>query len=174
MAAHEGQKYGADEPFMTHLDEVVAVLKENGHDSDAVLTAAFLHDTVEDTATSLVGIEARFGADVRKAVEFATDEIPFPGAHRPDKKRATYARVIRAIVAWEKTGGEGTRLGMLVKVADRIANIRHCGKNAGRAEDDRLMNLYRKEREIFRLAYHSDALTECVSMWSEYDRLLRG
>jgi len=40
-----------------------------------VLCATFLHDTVEDYDVSLIDIESRFGADVRRAVELLSKKV---------------------------------------------------------------------------------------------------
>jgi len=46
------------------------------------LQAAVLHDTVEDTDTTLDEIEASFGVEVRRIVDEVTDDKSLPKAER--------------------------------------------------------------------------------------------
>jgi (p)ppGpp synthase/HD superfamily hydrolase len=63
---HEGQMYG-EEPYMTHVDEVASQF-----DDPHMQRIAYLHDTVEDTPTTLDDIHERFGEDVGHAVDALT------------------------------------------------------------------------------------------------------
>ena len=57
---HAGQfrKGPAGSPYITHCGEVAALVAEHGG-TEAAIAAAWLHDTVEDTGTSLAEIEPR-------------------------------------------------------------------------------------------------------------------
>lgn len=74
-AAHSGQfrKGPARLPYDTHLAEVANFVTRHGGDASAV-AAAWLHDTVEDTATTLADLEAAFGAQVAGLVRELTDD----------------------------------------------------------------------------------------------------
>jgi len=64
---HTGQtrKDAARSPYIRHPIAVALVLRDEGGVSDETrLTAALLHDTVEDTATTIEEIESRFGVAV--------------------------------------------------------------------------------------------------------------
>ena len=55
-----GARGGAREPYFNHLAEVAALLSEATEGEDVALVAAcFLHDTIEDTATSRTSCEKR-------------------------------------------------------------------------------------------------------------------
>ena len=71
--AHEGQvrKY-TGEPYIHH-PIAVARLVASVTDDRAMIIAAILHDTVEDTDATLDEIEHLFGADVASLVEALTD-----------------------------------------------------------------------------------------------------
>jgi len=163
--AHAAQKYG-EGPYTAHLDEVVAILKEYGHTSPVVLEAGFLHDVLEDTPTTQEYLCRNFGWAVAEIVSFCTDE---KGVNRKTRKALTYARMAKQIVIF-KAGPEveiATGIGMSVKLADRIANLRQSHRaNPG------LLSMYRKEAAAFKTALfvsgHDDA------MWAEYDRLVAG
>ena len=62
-AKHEKQrrKY-TDQPYFNHLAAVVRVLESNGVTDPTALAAAYLHDTVEDTDTTMQEIVTGFGA----------------------------------------------------------------------------------------------------------------
>lgn len=64
VEAHSGAKRkGTDIPYIVHPLEVVAIVATMTRD-EKVLTAAVLHDVVEDTPFSLEDIRARFGQEV--------------------------------------------------------------------------------------------------------------
>src|SRR5688572_33107992 len=59
--AHGGQKRLSGEPFIAHSAELAGILLElNLIDTDTV-SAALLHDVIEDTETTLGELEAEFG-----------------------------------------------------------------------------------------------------------------
>jgi (p)ppGpp synthase/HD superfamily hydrolase len=60
-------------PYVTHLDRVVELLKEHGYDAPVMLAAAYLHDTLEDTDTTLPDLIAEFGAEVGELVYWLSD-----------------------------------------------------------------------------------------------------
>lgn len=83
-AAHEGQVDKSGHPYIEHPDEVASRLPAD----DAFLqVVAWLHDVVEDTATTLDEIEEHFGLEVRDAVDAIT--------HRKGESNIDYyARVL--------------------------------------------------------------------------------
>lgn len=140
LAAHGAQRYGAH-PYAHHLEAVAAV--------------AWLHDTVEDTAANLAEIEHRFGPRIAACVSLLTDE---PGPSRKERKAKTYAKLAAAQGFLE--------LALLVKAADRLANVRAC--IADRKLD--LLQVYRSEQPAFRQAACRPNL--CGPIWAELDALL--
>lgn len=69
---HYGQlrKY-TDEPYITHCEAVAGIVRSVKHVPEMV-AAAWLHDTVEDTACTLSDIEAVFGESVARLVSEVT------------------------------------------------------------------------------------------------------
>jgi len=51
------------QPYVAHLDRVVELLRAHGFDAPHLLAAAYLHDTLEDTQTSLQDIISDFGPE---------------------------------------------------------------------------------------------------------------
>jgi len=71
---HAGQlRDGDGAPFVTHPLEVAALLDEAGYPGE-VVAAGVLHDVVENSATTPVEIEARFGPDVARLVLAVTED----------------------------------------------------------------------------------------------------
>lgn len=119
------------------------------------MVIAYLHDTVEDTDVTVTAIEEEFGALVSSCVDLLTDEA---GANRKERKAKTYANLA--------TVRGPNELALVVKAADRLANVRACIAD-GR---ESLWRLYREEHPVFRQAAYRIGL--CDSLWIELDLLL--
>jgi guanosine-3',5'-bis(diphosphate) 3'-pyrophosphohydrolase len=103
-------------PYINHPIYVAQILTDiGGIDDVEVLCGAILHDTVEDTETSMNDIELAFGLRIARIVEEVTDDKLLPKQARK-KAQIDHARHI-------------SREGALVKVADKIANIRDIASN---------------------------------------------
>ena len=77
------RKNVAASPYINHPIALAHVLVCEGCVEDAkVLAAAILHDTVEDTNTTLDEIAARFGADIARVVGEVTDDTSLAKAKR--------------------------------------------------------------------------------------------
>jgi GTP diphosphokinase / guanosine-3',5'-bis(diphosphate) 3'-diphosphatase len=110
---HLGQrrKGAAGTPYITHPLAVARLLAVEAGVTDAtVLQAALLHDTVEDTRTSVAELEQAFGSDVAKLVAELTDDKALP------KERRKQLQVERA--------GEKSVAAAMLKVADKTCNLR--------------------------------------------------
>jgi hypothetical protein len=109
VKAHGQQMYG-DKPYIVHLEHVNEVMKRyrNRNDDLLVLMAGWLHDVLEDTATSKAELKRNFGEQIADIVYRVTDE---PGADRTERKRKTYHKIRGHIDA------------TTVKLCDRIANV---------------------------------------------------
>jgi hypothetical protein len=84
---HAAQRYG-DQPYTVHLEHVRAVLASFGH-GGALGVAAWLHDTVEDTATTREEIAERFGEDVAALVWAVTGT----GKNRKERNASAYEKI---------------------------------------------------------------------------------
>ncbi|MDX1648504.1 MAG: HD domain-containing protein, partial [Myxococcota bacterium] len=112
---HDGQERLSGEPYLVHPLEVAGVLVELRMD-DVTIAAGLLHDTVEDTLSSVEEIEQLFGTEVRFLVEGLTkiSKMEFTSA------RARQAENFRKmLVAMSKD----IRI-LLIKLADRLHNMR--------------------------------------------------
>src|SRR5436309_13050146 len=114
-AAHEGQVRRSGDPYIQHPLAVARILAELGLD-DITLSAALLHDSVEDTGVTLDEVTAEFGDDVAAIVDGVTklDRVSF------DSKEAQQAATMRKMpVAMAKD-----IRALLIKLADRLHNMR--------------------------------------------------
>ncbi|WP_431261630.1 HD domain-containing protein [Roseateles chitinivorans] len=152
-AAHGEQMYGVH-PYVHHLDAVAAIAAPFG---EAAVVTAYLHDTVEDTPATLAEITDLFGPEIAACVALLTDE---PGANRKERKAKTYAKL--ALV----TGPQ--ELALIVKAADRLANVRASVAD----HNGRTLDVYRGEHPTFRAAAYRPGL--CDPLWVELDALLSG
>lgn len=83
---HHGQTRADNRtPYFAHVARVTLVLAHAfGVDDEEVLTAALLHDTLEDTATDYDEIAALFGARVADYVVLLTKNIMLPKKAREE------------------------------------------------------------------------------------------
>jgi GTP pyrophosphokinase len=112
---HRDQLRSSGEPYMTHLLEVAHILADMRLDA-TTLTAAILHDAIEDTEYPVSRIEERFGAEVARLVEGVT-KIGRLNMMAPEARQAENVRkMLLAMV-------NDVRV-VLVKLADRLHNMR--------------------------------------------------
>lgn len=69
--AHEGHTRYSGEPYMSHVASVAKMLAEMGM-GPRTITAALLHDTIEDTSVTRENIEREFGEEILFLVEGVT------------------------------------------------------------------------------------------------------
>ncbi|MEM6052059.1 HD domain-containing protein [Erwinia sp. P7711] len=86
--AGQRRKY-TDEPYIVHPAAVVELVR-SVTDNEVMLAAAWLHDTVEDTASTLNDITSHFGAEVAALVEMLTDSHPAEARNRAARKVAHF------------------------------------------------------------------------------------
>ena len=115
FAAHkhrdQRRKDAEASPYINHPIALAEVLAGEGGVADLeVLAAALLHDTIEDTATTLEELREHFGARIAAMVAEDTDDKDLPKADRK-RLQIEHAAVI----------SPGAKL---VKLADKICNLR--------------------------------------------------
>jgi GTP diphosphokinase / guanosine-3',5'-bis(diphosphate) 3'-diphosphatase len=112
---HRDQFRNSGEPYITHLLEVAHILADLRLDA-TTLSAAILHDVIEDTEFPVSRIEERFGAEVALLVEGVT-KISRLNMMAPEARQAENVRkMLLAMV-------NDVRV-VLVKLADRLHNMR--------------------------------------------------
>ena len=80
--AHKGQlRKGTDIDYISHPMEVMQILTAMGADDDLII-AGVLHDTVEDTATTVEEIAEKFGSDIATLVAHHSQDKSQPWEER--------------------------------------------------------------------------------------------
>ena len=153
IRAHGDQKYGK-EPYVVHLDQVVELCKP--YPLKNLDIVAYLHDVMEDTSTTEEEIASNFGIWVAECVEMLTDP---PGLNRKIRKAALHARLSKL------RSSSSTYPVLIVKAADRLANIQQCIKY----RDTRLL-MYKKEHDEFKNAVYREVLNK--DLFDEMDKIL--
>jgi GTP pyrophosphokinase len=134
--AHKGQIRKSGEAFINHPIQVALILAELRMDVDTI-TAALLHDTVEDTFMTLEDVEKEFSPDVRELVDGVTkitrieiESLSEQQVNNIRKMLLAMSKDIRVIV---------------VKLADRLHNMRTLQA----LREDRRIFKARETMEVF-------------------------
>ena len=100
------------EPYIVHPAEVAKIVRDAGG-TEAMVAAAWLHDTVEDTGVTIETIRAEFGTEVAELVGWLTD------VSRPEHGNRAHRKALdRAHSAMAPAEAQ------TVKLADLIVNTR--------------------------------------------------
>jgi guanosine-3',5'-bis(diphosphate) 3'-pyrophosphohydrolase len=151
IQAHGDQMYGG-RPYFYHLHAVYLVLKEFGCTDLEILAAAYLHDMLEDTGYDPIKLQIEFGTKITMLVSLVTN---MPGKNRKERNARTYPIIRRSQCA------------VMLKLADRIANVRQAKIDA-----PRLFDMYVSEYPGFRLALRLPEECNLTAMWTELDHLM--
>lgn len=115
-AMHAGQmrKYGGG-PYIAHPARVAAAVAALPGATDAMVAAAWLHDTAEDCGAMIDDLARVFGADVAGLVDELTNRSKqtHPTANRAQRKAIDIARIAEAGLAARK-----------IKLVDRLDNLK--------------------------------------------------
>ncbi len=157
---HGDQKYGKQDelPYSFHLNQVAEVVKEFGNrytttdQQQSLIAAAWLHDVIEDTPITFEDVFQEFGRYIARVVFAVTNE---EGKNRRERHAKTHPKLRAA-----------GRDAMIVKLSDRIANIRHSVKH-----NHGILGMYKKEYAHFR--QYLKVPGELKAMWAELDVLMR-
>src|SRR5436309_946827 len=115
---HADQRRRSGESFIVHPIGVAKICAGMRLDT-ATLCAALLHDTVEDTAASLIEVRDEFGEEVATLVDGVTKLTGITFQSRDEKQAENYRKMIVAMA-------HDIRV-VLIKLADRLHNMRTLG-----------------------------------------------
>jgi guanosine-3',5'-bis(diphosphate) 3'-pyrophosphohydrolase len=96
-------------PFINHPIQLAYILVQADVEDPKILAAALLHDTIEDTDTTLDEIEIVFGYEIARVVAECSDDKKLTKLERKQAQIEHAAKLSRAA--------------KLVKLADKIANV---------------------------------------------------
>ena len=112
--AHAGQTRLTGEPFFTHAIEVAKIML--GHKLDVeTISAALLHDTVEDTATTVKDIEQNFNKEIADMVAGLTKIDRLENTSTDEETVENWRKMLIAV-------SHDMRI-ILIKLADRMHNM---------------------------------------------------
>ena len=113
--AHKGQRRLSGESYISHPLAVACLVVDLGLDTDSVV-AALLHDSVEDTDTTLDDVKAQFGADVALLVDGVTKLGRIKFSSVEEQQAENLRKMLMAM-------SHDVRV-MLIKLCDRLHNMR--------------------------------------------------
>lgn len=112
---HGDQKRHSGEPYVTHPIEVSMIVASLKVDMPS-LTAALLHDVVEDTHVSLEDVEKDFGKTVAELVDGLTKIAKIEFRSNQEKLAENFRKMVIAMA-------KDLRV-IIIKLADRLHNMR--------------------------------------------------
>lgn len=129
--AHSGQTRSGGEPYIGHPVRVAQIIKKykQSHNIDALIAAAYLHDTIEDTATTQEALHDLFGGLVASLVQELTSDLE--KIKQVGKKEYLSKKMAHEMSSW----------GLVIKLADRLDNV----QDIATAKDAKWRARYRAE-----------------------------
>lgn len=134
---HQGQfrKNSKKQPYVDHPMQVMAILDKYGVEDPEILSAAILHDVVEDTDTTIEEIERFFGKRIASIVAEVTDDKSLPKVER--KKLQLSSMSEKSLAA------------RMIKIADKYDNTRDLLTDPPKDwSDDRIRGYIKWSEEV--------------------------
>lgn len=142
--AHAGQTRSGGEPYITHPMRVADHIKQykQSHNLDALISAAYLHDTIEDTDTTHEALHDLFGGLVASLVKELTSD---PEQIKKVGKAHYLAHKMAAMSSYA----------LVIKLADRLDNVKDITtartpqwRTKYAAETNQILNYIEKTRAL--------------------------
>tara|TARA_R110000744_G_scaffold20277_2_gene53197 strand:+ start:2530 stop:3108 length:579 start_codon:yes stop_codon:yes gene_type:complete len=124
--AHRKQSRASGKPYISHPVEVGKIVKQfkTSHNIDALIAAAYLHDTIEDTNATYEDLVKMFGGLIANIVKELTSEES--GADYKQKGKTQYLKdKMTNMSDWA----------LVVKLADRLHNVSDLGSKGGKGDE---------------------------------------
>ncbi len=112
---HQGQVRLSGEPYLNHPMEVAYILAYLRMDVPTIATG-LLHDTIEDTLTTLDELKSVFGGEVAELVDGVTKLSKITFRTREERQAESFRKMILAMARDIRV--------VIVKLADRLHNMR--------------------------------------------------
>ncbi|MBN1771586.1 MAG: bifunctional (p)ppGpp synthetase/guanosine-3',5'-bis(diphosphate) 3'-pyrophosphohydrolase [Deltaproteobacteria bacterium] len=133
---HGDQQRSSGEPYMVHPIAVAQIIAQMRLDVPSIL-AAFLHDCVEDTRTSVEEIRTGFGEDVAFLVDGVTKLSKVEYTSRESRQAENFRKMMVAMARDIRV--------LLLKLADRLHNAR----TLEHLSEDRRQRIARETLEVY-------------------------
>lgn len=144
VKAHEGQFRSDGSPYAKHPERVADFVRKfkKSKNLDALISAAFLHDTIEDTDTTHEDLEKMFGGLVASLVkELTSDKDKIKEVGKTDY----LAQKMAKMSSWA----------LVIKLADRLDNVQDIAtaktlewRRKYRSETEAVLDRLTKDREL--------------------------
>lgn len=168
VRAHAGtERRGKGFPYIVHPMEAVEIVATMTNDQE-LLAAAVLHDTVEDTDTTIEQIRAEFGDRVASFVAAESDE--------PHQSRDSIENWRKRKQAAMDRLASASRDAKMVALGDKLSNMRAIARDYAE-QGDRLWDLFHaKDPKDHEWHYRglADALSELSDTlaYKEFENLI--
>jgi GTP pyrophosphokinase len=142
---HQGQTRSGGEPYITHPVRVAQIVKQykDSHNIDALIAAAYLHDTIEDTDTTHEALHDLFGGLVASLVVELTSDLK------------EIKKVGKKDYLAKKMAHDMSSYGLVIKLADRLDNVKDIStaktpewRQKYRLETEHIMDYLEKNRVL--------------------------
>ncbi len=166
IRAHAGtERRGKGFPYVVHPMEAVAIVATMTSDQE-LLSAAALHDTVEDTAITIGQIRSEFGERVASLVALESDNLYEGTNDWHARKQATLERLTHA-----------SREAKIVALGDKLSNMRAIARDYT-LRGDALWDIFRAKNRKDQEWYYrglSEALRDLndTLAYKEFESLIK-
>ena len=142
--AHAGQTRAGGDPYITHPMRVADHIRQykQSHNLEALISAAYLHDTIEDTDTTHEILHDLFGGLVASLVQELTSD---PEQIKQMGKAQYLSHKMAAMSSY----------GLVIKLADRLDNVKDITtartpqwRAKYKAETEHILNFIEKNRVL--------------------------
>lgn len=124
--AHRKQSRSSGKPYITHPVEVGKIVKQfkTSHNIDALIAAAYLHDTIEDTDATYEDLVKLFGGLIADMVQELTSDSDSPEYKEKGKTQYLKDKMVN-MSDWA----------LVIKLADRLHNVSDLGTKGGKGDE---------------------------------------
>lgn len=167
--AHDGMVRKSDPlPYVLHPMEAAVIVGSMTADQE-ILSAAILHDVVEDADVTLLEIEEKFGERVKDLV---ASETEYKRAYLP-AAQTWQMRKEESIAVLQDTDDIGVKM---LYLGDKLANLRSIHK-AYRVKGDAIWQQFNqtdpeKHHWYYRTIAQAISELSCYAAWQEFDSLI--
>ncbi len=165
---HEGQLRKSGEPYMVHPLSVAKITAEMGLDESSICSA-LLHDTIEDTSTTVEDLTNLFGTEVADIVDGVTKLSGVNFAKKEERQAESFRKFLMAMT-------KDIRV-LLLKLADRLHNMRtliHMSESARERISEETRDIYAPLADRLGIAWMKAELDDLSFKYLEpniYDEL---
>jgi myo-inositol-1(or 4)-monophosphatase len=168
-AAHSGMtRKGSRIPYLSHPVEAAAIVAEMTDDQE-LITAAVLHDVIEDTEVTVQDLTIYFGERIAYYV----------GCETEDKRRELPPEATWMFRKQESINfllNRADRNAKMLALADKLSNLRSIARDVKSLGEKLWERFNQKDKAMHGWMYReaADALKELSEypVWQEYDRLV--